>query len=316
VTGVGLVIRWFATDATRDRAALAGALGIDLPVSSSIDVAGLRLDIVEPAPAPASAPRLARRSAPGQIRGRLEVIATGPGPGTSLTAERAPAAADATSSTGAPTPAARFLALGWASIDLERAGSTWPHVRWEAAPRDSLVGARAIVGRAGMDAATDVTLIGAAADVAPSTGPAPADPEPADPALTDPAPADPEPADPALTDPGKAADQGPAAAVTIVLLEPDTEGWLAASLARHGEGPAVLYVRVPMSTIAGMSERLARLDIRARDGTGPFGPEWAVVGPHAWGPTLVLVPAALPGKPGEPGEPDPPHRGRRGTIGS
>ena len=101
-----------------------------------------------------------------------------------------------------------------------------------------------------------------------------------------------------------------------MLLEPDTEGWLAASLARHREGPAVLYVRVPMSTIAGMSERLARLDIRARAGTGPFGPEWAIVGPHAWGPTMVLVPAALPGKRREPGEPDPPYRGRRGTIGS
>lgn len=256
MTGAGLVIRWFATDATRDRAALAAALGIDLPVSSSIDVAGLRLDVVESAPAPASAPRLARRSAPGRASGRLEVIAAGPDPGTSLTAERAPAAADATGSTvasGSPTPAARFLALGWATIDLERAASTWPHVRWEAAPRDSLVGARALVGRAGMDAAT------------------------------------------------------------IVLLEPDTEGWLAASLARHGEGPAVLYVRLPMSTIAGMSERLARLDMRARDGTGPFGPEWAVAGPHASGPTMVLVPATVPG---EPGEPDPPHRGRRGTIGS
>jgi hypothetical protein len=225
------------------------------------------------------------------------VIATGPGPGTSLTAERAPAAADATGSTGSsgsPTPAARFLALGWATIDLERAASTWPHVRWEVAPRDSLVGARAIVGRAGMDAATGVTLIDAAADATPPTGPAPADTEPAD---------------PALTDPGNSTDKGPAAAVTIVLLEPDTEGWLAASLARHGEGPAVLYVRVPMSTVAGMSERLARLDIRARDGTGPFGPEWAVAGPHAWGPTMVLVPAALPGSPREPGEPDPPHRG-------
>lgn len=102
-------------------------------------------------------------------------------------------------------------------------------------------------------------------------------------------------------------------AATIVLLEPDTEGWLAASLARHGEGPAVLYLGLPMSTIAGMSERLARLDMRARDGTGPFGPEWAVAGPHASGPTMVLVPATVPG---EPGEPDPPHRGRRGTIGS
>jgi len=292
VTGAGLVIRWFATDATRDRAALAATFGIDVPVSSSIDIAGLRLEIVEPAPA--SAPRLARSSAPGRARGRLEVIATGPGPGTSPTAERAPAAADAmgsSGSSGSPTPAARFLALGWATIDLERAASTWPHMRWGAAPRDSVVGARAIVGRAGMDAATDPTLIDAAADVALPTGPA-------------------------LTDPGNAADQGPAAAVTIVLLEPDTEGWLAASLARYGEGPAVLYVRVPMSTIARASERLAQLDIRARDGTGPFGPEWAVAAPHAWGPTMVLVPAARPGKPREPGEPDPPHRGRRGTIGS
>ncbi len=151
-----------------------------------------------------------------------------------------------------------------------------------------------------MDAAADATLTHAAAHVAPPSGPAPAGPDPADR----------EPADQALTDPG------PARALTIVLLEPDAEGRLAASLARHGEGPAVLYVRVPISTLAGMSARLARLEVRARDGTGPFGPEWAVAGPHAWGPTLVLVPGAQPGRPVDPGEADPPQLGRRGTIGS
>jgi ribosomal protein S18 acetylase RimI-like enzyme len=70
-----------------------------------------------------------------------------------------------------------------------------------------------------------------------------------------------------------------------VLLEPATEGRLAASLARFGEGPAVAYVTtgvdpralraagVPLSTI----------------GRGPFGPQALVLVGDRFGPHLVAV---------------------------
>ena len=219
----------------------------DLPVGDRIDIAGLRLEIAGCGPAP------------GQARARLEVIGDGAGAGQSL-----PDAGPRTASepSDSPTSAARFLALGWATVELDRAASSWPDVRWEAAPRESLVGARSLVGRARIRAD------------APPVGPVPADA-----ARADPVPAD---------------------VITIVLLEPDTEGRLAASLARHGEGPAVIYVRAPLATTSVMPARLARLGIRARAGTGPFGPEWAVHGPLASSPTLVMVPEAEPADPGNP----------------
>ena len=55
----------------------------------------------------------------------------------------------------------------------------------------------------------------------------------------------------------------------IVVLEPSTEGRLAATLARHGEGDAGVYVAPP----GGLSEaRKAGLTL-GRTGRGPFGPE-------------------------------------------
>jgi hypothetical protein len=237
VTIAPLAIRWIAMDAPHDRAAVATALGVDFPAGDRIDIAGLRLEIAEGGPGP------------GQARARLEVIGDGAGAGRSLADAWPLGAAEPSDS---PTSAARLLALGWATVELERAASSWPDVRWEAAPRDSLVGARSLVARARLRAD------------APPARPAPAD------------------------------------VVTIVLLEPDTEGRLAASLARHGEGPAVLYVRVPRDTNAGLPARLARLGMRARAGPGPFGPEWAIHGPHASSPTLVVVPEAEPADPGNP----------------
>lgn len=52
----------------------------------------------------------------------------------------------------------------------------------------------------------------------------------------------------------------------LVLLEPDTEGRLAASLARHGEGVAVIYL-----------------------GDGPAGPGRLLRGGGMWGPHVVRV---------------------------
>jgi hypothetical protein len=67
----------------------------------------------------------------------------------------------------------------------------------------------------------------------------------------------------------------------VVLLEPTTEGRLAASLARVGEGPVAIYARGPRSgirtsTVAG----------------GPFGSQVLVLGRPAWGPHLLLVDGA------------------------
>jgi len=68
----------------------------------------------------------------------------------------------------------------------------------------------------------------------------------------------------------------------IVLLEPDTEGRLAGALARHGEGPIALYLRVP-----GLDEIPAQLE--TRPGTGPFGPARLVLNGPPAGPFLILV---------------------------
>ena len=73
----------------------------------------------------------------------------------------------------------------------------------------------------------------------------------------------------------------------VVILEPSTEGPLAAALARHGEGWLAAYLRGSRGSAIG----------RLRDagyplstiGRGPFGPERRIiVGPRD-GPFLVLV---------------------------
>ncbi len=62
----------------------------------------------------------------------------------------------------------------------------------------------------------------------------------------------------------------------IVLLEPSTEGRIAAALARHGEGPAVIWLDSP------------RLDAGATR-PGPLGPAELVHGPRPWGPFLLRL---------------------------
>jgi hypothetical protein len=78
----------------------------------------------------------------------------------------------------------------------------------------------------------------------------------------------------------------------LVLLEPNTEGRLAASLARHGEGPAALYVR---SSRTAAELRSGGIPLSAVD-EGPFGPQVLVVGPR-FGPHVIVV---LDGRPGAP----------------
>jgi hypothetical protein len=69
----------------------------------------------------------------------------------------------------------------------------------------------------------------------------------------------------------------------IVLLEPDTEGLLAAALARFGEGVLVVYL--------GPLDR-ADVDDTPRLGPprpGPLGPARLVIGRPAWGPHVLVL---------------------------
>lgn len=73
--------------------------------------------------------------------------------------------------------------------------------------------------------------------------------------------------------------------VVIVLLEPTTEGRLAATLARHGEGWAATWIRdaSPSGPASGTPRSAAR--------TGPLGIERLVLGGSTSGPHRLLVPS-------------------------
>ena len=183
---------------------------------------------------------------------RLEVADSAAGPGTRLADHLVVAAADVAAAdvAGLPGPAdvsppsgARFVALGWATVALDRASAAWPSLRWAGVPRDALVGARARLG------------------------------------------------EPVPVGEGRTAWRPDC---RLLLLEPDTEGRIAAALARHGEGPAALYVALPAAAIAAARPRLARLGVRVVRGAGPFGPEMALAGPPPSGPTVVVLRLAGP----------------------
>jgi hypothetical protein len=80
------------------------------------------------------------------------------------------------------------------------------------------------------------------------------------------------------------------ATARVVLAEPLREGRLAATLARHGEGPAALYVAVPGAAFDELRSRVVRLGEGPRDGDGPFGRQLLARTRPAWGPHLLLVP--------------------------
>jgi hypothetical protein len=67
-------------------------------------------------------------------------------------------------------------------------------------------------------------------------------------------------------------------ATTLVVLEPDTEGRLAASLARHGEGVAAVYLRSRASHDRGAVAR-----------AGPLGSGRLVAGGQPWGPHAIVL---------------------------
>jgi hypothetical protein len=90
---------------------------------------------------------------------------------------------------------------------------------------------------------------------------------------------------------GRADGGGPLA----VLLEPFTEGLLAAFLARHGEAPVALYLAPREGGLAAAVRHLAQVGVRTRVGDGPLGPAVLVLGRAADEPQLVLV--AVPSDP-------------------
>lgn len=82
----------------------------------------------------------------------------------------------------------------------------------------------------------------------------------------------------------------------LVLLEPSREGRLAATLARLGEGPCVLYVAL---------DRRPSAAAPGRPVDGPFGPQVPFPSVRPWGPHLVgCGPASLvrPGPGGVPSD--------------
>jgi GNAT superfamily N-acetyltransferase len=80
----------------------------------------------------------------------------------------------------------------------------------------------------------------------------------------------------------------------LLLLEPSTEGLLAASLARFGEGSLALYLLVAPAAVAAAVAAGFRLSEAA---DGPLGREHRVIGGPRWGPHLMLVLAAPAGTP-------------------
>jgi hypothetical protein len=132
-----------------------------------------------------------------------------------------------------PEVAHVVLAVGWATVELDRAARELAHL---------------LAPDAGFGAAASSVLLGARCRSAP------------------------------------AAEAG----LWIALLEPDTEGRLAASLARSGEGWAATWVLAPPSGTGTGGLSAAR--------PGPFGPERLRLGRGLAGPHRLVV-EAVPSPP-------------------
>ncbi len=99
------------------------------------------------------------------------------------------------------------------------------------------------------------------------------------------------PAAPDLVLGARASDAlGPGIArIHLLILEPRTEGRVAASLARWGEGPVALYLRPSAGLAAARDRVLAGGGRVTSTAAGPFGRSFAVAEGPAWGPHLVIV---------------------------
>jgi hypothetical protein len=86
----------------------------------------------------------------------------------------------------------------------------------------------------------------------------------------------------------------------VVLAEPATEGRLAASLARDGEGPCALYLRPAGGLEAWLAAARARGTAVSRVAAGPFGRSVLVPGAASAGPHVIVVGASEPSSPAAP----------------
>ena len=75
----------------------------------------------------------------------------------------------------------------------------------------------------------------------------------------------------------------------MLLLEPSTEGRLAASLARDGEGASVLYLRPAAGLRAWAADARARGVTLSARRIGPLGGSVLVAGGPVAGPHVVIV---------------------------
>lgn len=215
------VIEWRAADPAAAAARLSVLLGrtMEVGVPCRLGPAWLRVD-----------------PAPGTREERLALIAPRATAGAPPTRAR-PGAAPPRSA-DEPT----IVAIGWATIDLDRAASS---VLAEARPHDGR--ATASLSRPG--AHWDESL-GARSRFLP----------------------------------------GHPGGLPVVLLEPSTEGRLAASLARFGEGPAALYVRVGSVPLRSVAERIGRSGLAVgRVDLGPLGEQLLAPSSRPWGPHVLLV---------------------------
>jgi hypothetical protein len=131
--------------------------------------------------------------------------------------------------------AGRPVAVGWATVELERAAAE--------------LGAALAIGAERFEAAPDTTALGARCLIA---------------------------------------DEVLAGDLSLVLLEPSTEGRLAATLARFGEGPAAIWLAPVDPTVAGTTLGAAGRVIPAAT-AGPFGPERLLPGGSGYGPHRLLI---------------------------
>ncbi len=136
--------------------------------------------------------------------------------------------------------AVRVVAVGWATVDLDRA---WV----ELAPRSPAASA--------LDAVLRDELLGARGRILGAS----------------------------------------AGGIRSILLEPATEGRLAASLAHRGEGPAVLYVAPTVGDLSAAVDRLTHGGSRLRSGRTALGSGAVVLGLPSAGPQVILV--AVPSGP-------------------
>lgn len=148
------------------------------------------------------------------------------------------------------------MAIGWATVDLERAAAEQAGDASAATSATAATTAKATAAPAATAPAPDDLLLGARCRLlTPSAG-----------------------------------------GMEVVLLEPSTEGRLAASLARFGEGPVVLYLRIPTRSLARLRVVAPASGVHcSRPAPGPFGSSVLLLDGPPSGPHLVVTEAAAAG---------------------